>query len=423
MTADSGDALDLTHYLRAGDRVVWGQACAEPTTLTDLLRTQRHRLPGVTCFIGIPARDLFEPDEIAPLRLESYCGTGSNKHLHAAGRLDIVPVHYSTLPDLLSTGRLHADVVLVQVSPPDEHGRHSLGLGDDYFSAALDSARVVIAEINDHVPFTHGARTLSAREWTVAVRSCRVPAEIPVPEMSQTVCAVAREVARVVPDAATLQFGIGALPEACLAALADHNDLGIHSGLINDTAMRLITSGVATGRYKTLDQGVAVGGLLGGSTELFRFAHHNPAIELRGTRYTHDHGVLSAQHRMVAINAAIEVDVSGQVNAEAVGGRYVGAIGGAVDFLRGAAGSEGGVPIVALPSTAGAASRIVTRLSGPVSTARSDVGVIVTEFGAADLRGRSIAERRELMVAIAHPDHREALVAGLEETVQIGSPA
>ena len=234
---------------------------------------------------------------------------------------------------------------------------------------------------------------------------------------------MAARVAGLVEDGATVQFGIGALPEACLDALAGHRDLGIHSGLLNDAAMRLIQAGVATGARKTVDPGVAVGGFLGGSAALFRFAHRHPAIRLRGTGYTHDPAVLAAQWRLAAINSACEVDLSGQVNAEVAGGRYVGSVGGASDFLRGAARSPGGVPIIALPSTAGPASRIVVHLNGPVSTPRADAGVIVTEYGVADLRGAPVTVRYERMLAVAHPDHRAALAAELEADLLNGARA
>lgn len=408
-------APDLRPWIRPGDTVVWGQACSEPATLVEALLAQADDIGGVRCFVGIPADSpLRLPLVPACVDVHSYCGAGTNAALHAAGRLQIHPVHYSRLPTMLGRGgALAADVVLVQVSPPDEHGRHSLGLGDDYFSAAIDTARVVIAEINDRVPQTPGARTLSPAQWTTAFSTSRPIGQMPTPDVADDVRAVARRVAALVPDGATLQFGIGALPEAVLAELRGHRDLGIHSGIINDTALRLIEAGVATGVRKTLDRGVAVGGLFGGTEALFAWAHRNPAVALRPTSYTHDPAVLAASHRLVAINAAIEVDLTGQVNAEVAGGRYVGALGGAVDFLRGAAASAGGVPIVALPSTArtrsGLSHRIVDRLSGPVSTPRSEDLVIVTEHGVADLRGATLAQRVERMIAVAHPDRRAAL--------------
>lgn len=411
--------LDLSRYLRPGDTVVWGQACAEPKTLVELLLAHASATDApLRCFVGIPAESALTVETVpAGLEVHSYCGAGSNARLHAAGRLEIHPVHYSTLPGALADGALRADVVLVQVSPPDEHGRHSLGLADDYFSAAIDTARVVIAEVNDKVPFTYGARTITATQMSAAVHTCRAPGEMPCPGVGADTQAVARRVAALVPDGATLQFGIGALPEAVLAELHGHRDLGIHSGIINDTAMDLVRAGVASGARKTIDRGVAVGGLLGGTDRLFRWADRNPAITLRPTSYTHDPTVLAGSHRLVAINAAIEVDLTGQVNAEVAAGRYVGAVGGAVDFLRGAARSHGGVPIVALPSRARTGSRIVARLSGPVSTPRSEEIVVVTEHGVADLRGASLTQRVERMIAVADPAHRAELDASAERAL------
>ncbi|MEU9170073.1 acetyl-CoA hydrolase/transferase C-terminal domain-containing protein [Streptomyces sp. NPDC048420] len=414
------DELDLSRYVRAGDTVAWGQACAEPLTLTERLMRQRAGIGPFRCFLGIPATDTVRPDHADMVSFVSYTGSGGNRALHRAGKLDVLPVPYSSLPGLLTTGSVRADVVLLQLPPADEHGRHSLGLADDYLSAALHTARVVIAEVNDQVPQTCGSRTLGAADLDVVIHTSRPPAEVR-PAVSDGVTAqVAARVAGLVEDGATLQFGVGGLPEAVLGLLTDRRDLGIHSGLINDAAMDLIETGVVTGARKTLDRGRSVGGLLMGTRRLFRYAHRNPAIQLRDTAYTHDPRTLAAQHRLVAINSAIEVDLSGQVNSELVRGSYVGAVGGAGDFLRGAAQSPGGLPVVALPSTAGTASRIVARLSGPVSTSRSDAGLFVTEYGVADLRGQPLSVRRERMLAIAHPDHRAALEAALEEQ---GAPA
>lgn len=408
------DELDLARYVRPGDLVVWGQACAEPLSLTERLMAQRADIGRFRCFLGIPASDTVRPEHADQVSFLSYCGTGSNRALHQAGALQVLPCHYSALPGLLTTGPLRADVVLVQVPPPDEHGRYGLGLGDDYFSAAIDTARVVIAEVNDQVPRTAG-RSLPADTFDVVVHTSRPPAEIAPRPADPVTRKIAANVAALIDDGATLQFGIGALPEAVLTELSDRRDLGVHSGLLNDTAADLMQAGVITNARKTVDQGVSIAGVLMGTRRLFRFAHENPAIQLRATAYTHDPGVLAAQHRLVAINSALEVDLSGQVNAEQVGGRYVGAVGGAVDFLRGAARSPGGLPIVALPATTGSRSRIVSRLSGPVSIARSDVGLVVTEFGVADLRGQPPAARRERLLAIAHPDHQRALDEGVSE--------
>ncbi|MFI6455753.1 acetyl-CoA hydrolase/transferase family protein [Streptosporangium amethystogenes] len=401
--------LDLAAHVRPGDAVMWGQACAEPLTLTERLIEQRAEIGGFRCFLGLPASDTIRPEHADHVSFLSYCGGGGNRALHRAGALDILPCHYSTLPDLIESGALPVDVVLVQLSPADGAGRHSLGMADDYLSAAIDRARVVIAEVNDQVPWTHGARTLTAADLDVIVFTSRPPAEIVKSVPGDAEERVAGHVAGLIEDGATLQLGLGALPEAIAARLADRRDLGVHSGQIGDAVADLMEAGVITGARKTVGRGRTVTGTLMGTSRLFRYAHGNPAIELRDTRHTHDPEVLAAQDRLVAINSAIEVDLSGQINAEVARGSYVGAVGGAIDFLRGAARSRGGLPVVALTSTAKSASRIVATLSGPVSTSRADAGIIVTEYGVADLRGLSLDERRARMLAIAHPDHRPAL--------------
>jgi acetyl-CoA hydrolase len=240
------------------------------------------------------------------------------------------------------------------------------------------------------------------------------PAQWPAAAPTAVQRAIARHVAGLIEDGATLQFGVGALTDAITAELAGHRHLGVHSGLLPDGLAGLMAGGVVTGERKTVDRGVAVGGLLLGGRALFDYADGNRAIELRPTSYTHDPGVLAAQHCYVALNSALEVDLTGQVNAEVARGRYIGAVGGAADFLRGAARSRGGIPVVMLPATAGTASRIVTELSGPVSTARGDAGVVVTEHGVADLRGLPLRERAERMIAIAEPGSRAELERGAD---------
>lgn len=407
-------SLDLTRFVRPGDSIVWGQACGEPQTLTELLVAQRHQIGPVRCFVGIPARSILQPESVDGLSLSSYCGTGSNAALHQAGLLEIAPVHYSRIPDLLTSGPARADVVFVQVSAADETGRHSMSLTDDYLSAVIDSAAVVIVEINDRAPVVAGARTLGPGEWTAAVRSSREPAQMESAHASEVVHAVARNVASLIEDGATLQFGIGAVPEAVLRELHGRRDLGIHSGVLNEAAMELMESGAATGARKSLDRGIAVAGFVTGTRRLFDFVDRNPAVNVRSTGYTHDSAILSAQHALAAINSAIEVDVFGAVNAEVAAGKYVGAVGGAMDFLRGAAASRGGLPIVAMPSSARGRSRIVAALGGPVSTPRADAAIIVTENGIADLRGLSLERRVEEMLRLADPVHRGELAAAAE---------
>jgi acetyl-CoA hydrolase len=398
---DSLASLDFARYVRPGDTVMWGQACAEPRALTEALMEQRARIGRFRCFLGIPAATTVTVEHADHVAFLSYTGSGGNADLHRAGALDVLPLHYSHLPGLLRNKTIAIDVVLLQLAPPDAAGRYSLSLAEDYLPAALEAARVVIAEVNDQAPQTRCGRMLTDNDLDVIVRTSRPPAEVRHAEPGPIEQRIAERAAGLIEDGATLQIGIGRLPEAILARLADRRDLGVHSGLLNDAVADLMEAGAVTNTRKRLDQGVAVAGFLYGTLRLFAWAHRNPAVALRETGYTHDPEVLAAHERLVALNTALEVDLSGQVNAEVVGGRYVGAVGGAADFLRGAARSHGGLPIVAIP-----AQRVVAHLSGPVSTARSDAGLIVTEFGVADLRGQPLRERAARLIAIASPERR-----------------
>jgi acyl-CoA hydrolase len=402
-------APDLARYIRPGDVVAWGQGCAEPLTLTEALADQRKQLAGVRCFTGISSPAAVRPEHCDYLSFSSYTAAGANRALAEAGLLDIVPCHYSRLPEILSRSPLRVDVLFLALPPAGPDGTFGLGLGADYLAPLVGTARTVIAEVNDQVPDIRGDRRLSRGEIDVLVHTSRPPAEHPAQPVGATGAAIAGHVAGLVPDGATLQVGIGTLPAAVVRHLRGHRDLGVHSGMITDGIAELIEAGVVTGARKSTDRGLVVTGLLLGAKALIARAAVDKSIRLRDTRYTHDHAVLAAQHALVAVNSAVEVDLTGQANVEVAAGRYVGGIGGAADFLRGAARSEGGLPVLALPSTAGAASRIVARLSGPAGLSRADAGLIVTEYGVADLRGLSLARRRERMIAIAHPDHREAL--------------
>ncbi len=406
------DRLDLASIVRPGDTVTWGQATAEPLSLTEALMARRHAIGGFDVFLGISCSQTPRVEFTDCVRFSSYCGTGTNRALAKAGKLDVLPCHYSQLTDVLAR---KVDVLLLQLAPADAAGDYSLGLACEYLAPLLRTARVKIAEVNDQVPWTHGDGRLRDSDLDWVVHTSRPPLELLHPPATDVERSIARRVAALVEDGATIQLGLGALPEAILAELGDRRDLGIHTGALGDAAADLMRRGVVTNARKTVDRGVTVAGVLLGSRRLFDFAHRNPAVELRAVSSTHAAEVLARIDRFVAINAAIEVDLTGQVNAETARGVYVGAVGGAGDFLRGAARSRGGLPIVALQSTAGtgagAVSRIVRRLSGPVSTPRSDAGIVVTEHGVADLRGLTLAERARRLAAIAHPGFREALEA------------
>lgn len=411
----------LQALIRPGDTLWWGQATAEPLTLTRAVVQHRHALAQggrLRVFVGIAASDTLQPAQADAIDFFGYAAGGPHRALAQAGVLDILPSHYSHLPGLIRAGVLPVDVVLLQVSPPDAQGRYSLGLVQEYLPAAIERARVVIAEVHPDVPWTHGGLHLQASDFALLIDAEHPPLDQSRSAPGPVEQAIARHVAGWVEDGATLQLGIGNLPEAVLAALHGHRDLGLHSGAVGDGIAALAEAGVLTNARKSLDTGVGIGGILMGGEKLRRWAHRNPQIELRGTDYTHDPEVLATSHKLTAINAAIEVDLTGQINAEVAAGCYVGAVGGAVDFLRGAARSKGGLPIVALPATAKGKTRIVAQLSGPVSTPRSDAGLIVTEHGVADLRGQTLSRRVRRLIDIAAPEHRADLERQAHDTLR-----
>lgn len=416
LSFDADGHPDLRQIVRRDDMVMWGQAAAEPVALTTALMHQRHAIGALRAFIGATWSDLLHTELTDCVSFLSYCGAAGNRTLSKAGMLDILPCHYSHIGAMIACGKLQIDVLMLQVAPPDHNGRYSLSVACEYLAPAIRTARVIIVEINEQAPFTSGPHVLSDNDIDYCLRTNRPLLPPPAARLGETELAVARHVASLIEDGATLQYGIGALPEAILAQLGDRRDLGVHSGTIGDQVAVLSEAGVITNARKTIDSGVTIGGVMMGSRRIFDFAHKNPKVELRGVDYTHSAAVLAEIDNLVAINSAIEVDLTGQINAEVAGGVYLGAVGGAVDFLRAAAQSRHGLPIVALSSRTAKrngdtapAGRIVAQLNGPVSTARSDAGVIVTEYGIADLRGLSLGERVRKMIGIAHPEERERL--------------
>ncbi len=379
--------LELARFIRPGDGIVLGQACSEPQTLSAALVAQRAAFSGASVFLGVNYAGIVRPEHADHLKLSSYCGAGHNRALADAGVLDIHPHPYSRLATLIRERRIPCDVALIQVSPPNQRGEYSMGLGVDYLLPALQGARAVIAEMNATVPWTHTEKLLRKEDFALLVEASYEPALPPPARAGAAEAAIARHAAAFIPDGATLEFGLGVLPDAVCMALAGRKGLKIHSGTVGDGVVELVRNG-------TVDQIVC--GQLIGTRKLFDFARDNPALRMRSTEYTHDPRVLGSLRKFVAINSAVQVDLTGQVNAEVAKGSYLGAVGGALDFIRAAGNSPGGVALLLLP-----AARIVETLSGPVSTPRSEAGVIVTERGAADLRGCTLNERKRRMLAIS----------------------
>ena len=402
--------LDLSQFVRPGDTVTWGQACGEPLTLTETMVAQRARIGKFRAIIGATFSQTFKPEHADFIEFTGSGAIGSARSLARAGVLDILPMHVSSFDAAYDTGLLPCDVAFIQVSPPDRQGRYSPGLMGDFVRTAVRRARTVIAEVNQQVPFVAYEDALTDDEIDIRVDTDRTPVQLAPARISETDRKISEWALNYIPDRAVIQIGVGALPEALIAVLNNHKGLGIHSGLISDGIMTLIQSGVVTNEHKEIDRGVTLTGALIGTERLYRFCNYNKSIKLAPVSQTHNSLVLAKLSRFVSINSAIEVDLTGQVNAEAVGADYIGAIGGQVDYVRGAALSPGGRSIIALPSTtADGKSRIVAALSGPVTTPRSDVDLIVTEYGAAELRAKSLRERVRSMIKIAHPSHREEL--------------
>ena len=379
--------VDLSSVIGPGDGIIWGQACAEPQTLVEALVGQREALSGARVFLGSSYSGIVRPQHADHLRLSSYCGTGSNRALADAGVLEILPAPYSQLGALIRGGSIKCDVLMLQVSPPNAKGHYSLGLAVEYLDAALGVARAIVAEVNDRVPWTHTEPLLRKKDFALIVETSRPPVYLPY-RSGAAESAIAAHAAGFIPDRAVLECGIGNLPNAVLGALADRRGLRFHSGLIPDGVVALAQSGALSGESH--------GGALMGTQALCDWARENAAVRLRSSDYTHGPAALARIERFIAINSAVEVDLTGQVNGELAGGSYVGAVGGALDFIRAANQSPGGVSIIALP-----AARIVEKLSGPVTVPRSEAGVIVTERGAADLRGCSLRERERRMRAVS----------------------
>ena len=403
--------MSITRHIRPGDVVVAGQVLGEPTALIEELFSRADELAGVTLFVGLSVTGVLT--RVPPaVSLVSSVGMAPNSELIAAGRMRLVPCHMSDLPWLLTEGPLRADVALVLLSPPDADGYCSLGVTSDYAWPALRAAPVVLAEINDNVPVIAGDTRVHVSQLAYSVRTRR-----PLPEYQRAAPTdlerrIARRVAGYIRDGSCLQIGFGRLGEAVLQSVAGRRDLGVHAGMVGDTILEMMRDGVITNARKGgADRGLAVAGSVLGSARAIALAARTPSLRIASIAQTHDPARIEALPDFVCVNSALEVDLLGQVNTETAGGRYVGAIGGSVDFLRAAARSPGGHSIVALPAaTSRGRPRIVDRVER-VSALGADVDVIATEFGVAELRGQSATERARRIIEIAAPEQRETLRA------------
>lgn len=400
----------ITRHVRPGDTVAVGQVLGEPTALVEELIARAGELDGTRLFVGMSLTGVTArvPDNVA---LVSSVAMAPNGGLIASGRMELVGCHMSQLPWLLSAGPLRPDVALVLVSPPDADGYCSLGTTSDYAWHAVQAAPVVLAEVNANVPVIAGDTRIHVSRLAYTIRTSR-----PLPEYQRAVPTelerrIAANVAGYLRDGSCLQVGIGRLGEAVLAAAADRRDLGVHAGMVGDTVLEMMRDGVITGARKGADRGLALAGSVLGSARAVALAAAEPRLRIVSIAQTHDPARIAELPDFVCVNSALEVDLLGQVNCETAGGRYVGAIGGAVDFLRGAQRAPGGRSVVALPAaTSRGRPRIVPAVER-VSALGADVDVVATEYGVAEIRGRSAGETARRIIEIAEPGQRETLRA------------
>ena len=405
---------EAVSHIKSGMNVFIHGAAATPTPLLDAL-VARKELENVRLFhMHLEGRCAFaEPECEGQFRSNSlFTGPGLRKPVEE-GRADFTPIFLSDIPALFESGRIALDAAILQLSPPDKHGYCTVGTSADAAVAAARAAKIVIGEINEQMPRTHGNTLVRLSRLHAFTMTNRPLALHPAGEASAVEAQIAEHIAPLVPDGATLQMGIGAIPNAVLARLFDKHDLGVHTEMFSDRVVDLVDAGVITNLRKNVHRGRITTSFVAGSKRLYDFVDDNPFVEFYPADHTNDTAVIRRNHNVVAVNSAIEVDLTGQVVADSIGHRIYSGIGGQMDFMRGAALSKNGVPVIALPSTAagGKFSRIVSTLkpgSGVVTT-RGHVHWVVTEYGAVDLWGRNLRERAEMLISIAHPDFRGEL--------------
>lgn len=414
-TPDYISADKAVQYIQSGNRVFIHGSAATPVHLIEALQRRHWELKNVE-FVSITTLgdvDFNNPVHHKSFFFNSLFVSANTRSVVNSDYGDYVPIFLSQIPQLVKNGKLPIDVALVQVSPPDAHGYCSLGTSVDIARAVVDSARYVIAMVNPNMPRTHGDGFLHVGKINAMVWH-----EVALPEVDYALntknatIQIGKNIASLIEDGATLQVGIGAIPDQVLRNLSHHKNLGLHTEMLSDGVIPLIESGVINNSQKKLNRGKSVTSFMVGTRKLYDFVDDNPAIRVMDIGYVNDTSIIRQNPKVTAINSALELDLTGQVCADSLGTYQYSGIGGQMDFIHGASLSEGGKPIIALPSvTSGGASRIVPFLKegAGVVTTRGHIHWVVTEYGIVDLFGKSLKQRARSLISIAHPDHRESL--------------
>lgn len=407
--------------IKSGDRVVTGHACGEPGILLKAMVDNKDQYEDVEIvhMVAMGGAEYAQPGMEEHFRHNAIFVGGSTREAVNSGRADFTTCFFSEVPKMFREGFLPVDVALVQVSSPDENGNCSFGVSVDYTKPAAESAKIVIAEVNDQMPRTGGDTLINVKDLDYIVEASYPLIELHPPKIGDVERAIGENCASLINDGDTLQLGIGAIPDAVLLFLKDKKDLGIHSEMISDGVVELVEAGVITNKKKSLHPGKTVVSFIMGTKKLYDYINNNPDVEMYPVDYVNNPVVVAKNDNIISINSCVQVDLMGQVCSESIGDKQISGVGGQVDFVRGAMMAKGGKSIIAMPSTAGRGkvSRIVSRLDdgATVTTSRNDVDYIVTEYGIARLRGKTLRDRAKALINIAHPDFRTELIESFEK--------
>lgn len=405
---------EAVQAIQSGNRVVVAHATGEPSVLLDAMvaKADHYENVEIVHMVAMGKGEYCQPQYVRNFRHNSLFLGASTRAAAAEGRADFTPVYFSEIPDLLKN-YLHPNVALIQVSPPDEHGYCSLGISVDYTKPAAECADIVIAQVNQQMPRTLGDSFLHVTELDYIVETNVPVIELAPPTIGEVEKNIGKHVAQLVRDGDTLQLGIGAIPDAVLLFLKEKNDLGIHTEMFSDGVVELAEAGVITNRKKTLHKGCSVATFLMGTRRLYDYVDNNPAVAMYPVDYVNDPYVIAQNDNLVSINSCVQIDLMGQVVSTSAGLRQISGVGGQIDFVRGANMSKGGRAIMAMPSTTGKGkiSKIVPFLDpgSAVTTTRNDVNYVITEYGIAQLKGKTLRQRAEALIQVAHPDFRDQL--------------